>query len=119
MSRQARFGIITIQNAPWATMVERWQHIEALGFDSVWVADHYVNPYQPTQPWFDGWTLLTALATQTTTIRLGALVTNITLHNPAVLARRALTVDHISNGRLEVGLGSGGAGDVSYPMTGT
>jgi alkanesulfonate monooxygenase SsuD/methylene tetrahydromethanopterin reductase-like flavin-dependent oxidoreductase (luciferase family) len=100
-------------------MVERWQYLEGLGFDSLWVADHFVNPYVPQQPWYEGWTLLTGLATQTVKIRVGALVTNFALHNPAMLARRALTLDHISGGRLDVGLGSGTPGDVSYAMTGT
>src|SRR5207249_7573886 len=100
MPHQLRFGIITLQNAPWPTMVERWQHIEGLGFDSLWLADHFVNSYQPSQFWLEAWTLLSALAAQTSRIRIGTLVTPVGLRNPAVLARQALTVDHISNGRL-------------------
>src|SRR5438552_3535318 len=118
MIQTLRFGIITLQNAPWPTMVERWQHIESLNFDSLWVADHFANSYVPEQAWYDGWTLLAGLATQTTRIRLGALVTNFPLHNPAILARRAMTLDHISGGRLNMGLGTGLPGDVSYQMTG-
>src|SRR3954467_5777211 len=118
MAQQLRFGIITLQKEPWPTMVERWQRIEALGFDHVWLADHFLNPYNPPQFWLEAWTLLTGLAAQTSRIRIGTLVTPIGLRNPAVLARQALTVDHISNGRLELGLGTGVADDTSYSMIG-
>jgi alkanesulfonate monooxygenase SsuD/methylene tetrahydromethanopterin reductase-like flavin-dependent oxidoreductase (luciferase family) len=84
------------------------------------LADHFVNFADPTAPWYEGWTMLAALATQTKTIRIG-LLSAIPWRNPAFLARQAMTVDHISNGRLELGLGAGAPGsvDISYAMTGT
>lgn len=83
-----------------------------MGFDSTWVADHFVNYSNPAGPWFDGWTTLAALASSTSRIRVGTLVTSIPLRNPAVLARQAMTVDNISNGRLELGIGAGAPGQI-------
>ena len=120
MSTELRFGVLTSPSVPWEQMVELWQTIETLGFDSVWLPDHFVDLRQPQTPRFEAWTLLPALATQTTRIRIGTLVSAIPFRNPAFLARQALTVDHLSQGRLELGLGTGASGemDASYAMTG-
>jgi F420-dependent oxidoreductase-like protein len=107
MSQEPRFGICTDQNLPWATLVERWRYFEELGFDSVWVCDHLNQPSCPTNPYYEGWTTLAGLAATTRRIRIGVLVTCNTFRHPAVLAQQVITVDHISNGRLEVGLGAG------------
>ena len=117
MNSTLRFGIMTLQNLPYSEMVGHWQHLESLGFDSVWLADHFVDPYVPTGYWFEGWTLLAALAAETKRIRLGTLVTSITLRNPSLLAKQAMTIDHISNGRLELGIGAGRA-PLDHSMTG-
>ncbi len=118
MNQSLRFGVVTLQNKPWSRMVENWKLVEALGLDSVWVADHFVNPHLLTDDWFDGWTMLAALATQTSRIRVGTLVSNIILRNPAMLAKQALTLDHISQGRLELGIGATSKGDPSHHMIG-
>ncbi len=115
-----RFGTIVLQDMPWQELTNLWQKFESLGFDSTWVADHFVNYAHPTSPWFEGWSTLAGLASVTSRIRIGTLVTSIPLRNPAILARQALTIDHISNGRLEIGIGAGAPGkiDPSYKMTG-
>jgi len=120
MANELRFGVITLQNVPWEQEANRWRRIEELGFDSVWVADHFVDYTRPSSPWFEAWTLLAALASQTSRIRVGTLVSNVFWRNPAFLARQVVTVDHISNGRLELGIGAGASADVdpTYSMTG-
>jgi F420-dependent oxidoreductase-like protein len=107
MTRPLSFGICTDQNMPWERTVERWRMFERLGFDSAWVCDHLVQPSRPTGPYFEAWTLLAALAARTERIRVGVLVSCNTFRHPAVLAKQAVTLDHVSGGRLEVGLGAG------------
>ena len=80
--------------------------------------DHFVDWTDPPSPWFESWTALTGLAAATTSIRIASCVTQIPFRNPAIFARQALTLDHISGGRLEIGLGTGLVGDPSYAMVG-
>jgi alkanesulfonate monooxygenase SsuD/methylene tetrahydromethanopterin reductase-like flavin-dependent oxidoreductase (luciferase family) len=102
-----RFGIVTDQNQPWPEVAERWQLFEELGFLSAWLCDHLVQPSRPTGPYFEAWTLLAGLAVRTSKIRIGVLVSSNTFRHPALLAKEAMTVDHLSNGRLDVGFGAG------------
>jgi alkanesulfonate monooxygenase SsuD/methylene tetrahydromethanopterin reductase-like flavin-dependent oxidoreductase (luciferase family) len=118
MTSGVRFGLVIPQLVPWPMMVERFQLAEQLGFDSAWVVDHFVNPVRHDGRWFEGWTMLAALAARTERVRLGALVTSISFRNPAMLAKEALTVDHISEGRLELGIGAGGQPQ-DHTMTGS
>ena len=104
-----RFGALTLQNRPWDELVASWRTLDALGLDSIWVADHLANPLRPERPWLDGWTCLPALAAATEHARIGALVSSMTLRNPAVLAKAAVTLDHASAGRAELAVGAGGA----------
>ena len=99
-----------VQNLPWPVWRERVLEVEALGFDAVYVWDHLVHRTQePTDPLFDGMSVLAAAAEFTSTIRLGTMVAAPVFRHPAVLAHQAVALDQISGGRLELGIGAGGA----------
>ena len=105
-----KFGILVPQDASFPTLVKRWRRAEESGFDHLWVTDHAGDYRNLDGYWFDGWTALTAMAAETTRIRIGTLVSNPILRPPALLAKEAVTLDHLSGGRLELGIGTGIAG---------
>jgi F420-dependent oxidoreductase-like protein len=91
----------------WDELVSRVRLGEQAGFDGAWVFDHFKPLYgDPGGPCLEAWTLLSGLAASTESIRLGALVTGVTYRHPSVLAASAVTVDQVSGGRLELGLGA-------------
>jgi F420-dependent oxidoreductase-like protein len=91
----------------WPELAERVQFAESAGFDGAWIFDHFTPLYGDRNgPCMEAWTLLAGLAALTSRIRLGVLVTGITYRHPSVLATQAITVDHISSGRLELGMGA-------------
>ena len=118
MGDPLRFHVQIVPNTDWDTVKARVQEAEALGFEAVALADHLVDWTDPSRPWFEAWSALGALAEATSTIRLTTVVTQIPLRNPAMLARQVLTLDHISHGRIELGLGTGLTIDPSYAMAG-
>ncbi len=118
MARPLRFEVLITPNVSWGTVLERFRSIESLGFDLGGLADHFVDWTNPPNPWFDLWATLGAVAQATTTLRLRPCVAQIPLRDPATFARQALSLDHISGGRIELGLGIGLTIDPSCEMMG-
>jgi len=103
-----RFGIQTgPQHVSWPELVDIWQVADGLQFDTAWTFDHFFPIMSdPKGSQLEGWVTLTALATLTRHVRVGTLVTGITYREPSVLAKMGATLDVISGGRLEMGLGA-------------
>jgi alkanesulfonate monooxygenase SsuD/methylene tetrahydromethanopterin reductase-like flavin-dependent oxidoreductase (luciferase family) len=118
MTYPLRFHVLVLPKIGWAELKARVLRLEELGVEVVALPDHFVDWTNPAGPWFETWSLLPALAEATSSIRISTSVTQIPLRNPAMLARQAMTVDHISGGRLEIGLGTGLTIDPSYDMAG-
>jgi F420-dependent oxidoreductase-like protein len=105
-----RFAIKTApQHTTWDAMLEVWRAADDIElFESAWTFDHFYPIFSDsTGPCLEGWITLTALAQATRRLRLGTLVTGIHYRHPAVLANMAATLDIISGGRLELGIGAG------------
>src|SRR5437667_512115 len=106
-----KLGVIVSPAAGWSYtgICDLAQRAEKSGFASFWVSDHFFGGPggTPDRNCLEAWTLLAALARDTTKIRLGVLVAAIQYRNPALQAKMAAGVDHISSGRLEFGVGAG------------
>ena len=102
-------GVVVVQNLPYDRWRSRVLEVEQLGYDGVYVWDHLVHRTQePTDPLFDGLTLLAAAAEFTSRLRLGTLVASPTIRHPVLLAKQAMTIDNASGGRMELGIGAAG-----------
>ena len=105
-----RFGLKLSQNATIDTLTTIWGIADDSGFDHCWNMDHFASlGGDDTLDIFEAWTLLAGMAARTTRTRVGCSVTGNTYRHPAVLAKAAVTVDHLSGGRLEFGIGAGWA----------
>src|SRR5437764_3026291 len=105
-----RFGFKTSpQHTTWTDMLDVWRAADDIDvFESGWTFDHFYPIFSDsTGPCLEGWVTLAALAQATTRLRVGVLVTGMVYRHPTVLANMAATLDIISGGRLDLGLGAG------------
>ena len=93
----------------WPELLDMIRAIEDLGFDSIWLGEHLLYRWpdrEPRGPW-EAWSTLAAIAAVTSRVEFGPLVACTSFHNPALLAKQAVTIDEISGGRFLLGLGAG------------
>ena len=106
-----RFSVWPRVGQPWSDVLEVARHAEATGWDGLYAADHFMGDGEqagrPVTPMLEATAVLAGLAQATERLRLGSLVFGITYRHPAVLAKWAATVDHVSGGRLLLGVGAG------------
>ncbi|HZR81698.1 MAG TPA: LLM class F420-dependent oxidoreductase [Candidatus Binatia bacterium] len=109
MTHPVRFGIQTGQQGiAWSEMLDLWQRADAWGYDTLWNFDHFLPIFtDPKGPCLEGWVTLSALGQATKRARIGHLVNGNTYRNPCILAKMAATLDHVTGGRLNLGIGAG------------
>lgn len=105
-----RISVEILPELPWPTALERWRDAEARGFAAAYTYDHLSWRSLRDGPWLGAVPMLAAVAAQTTRLRLGTLVATPNFRHPALLAKDVMTLDEISGGRFELGLGAGGVG---------
>ena len=120
MTHPLRFGLKA--SGQWISIEELrniWKIADEAGFDHLWDFDHLatIGPNGPDGPIYEGWALQAAMAEATKRVRIGCMVTANTYRHPIVLAKLAVTVDHLSAGRLEFGIGAAWA-EIEHQMYG-
>ncbi|MFZ1122753.1 MAG: TIGR03560 family F420-dependent LLM class oxidoreductase [Candidatus Binataceae bacterium] len=126
MSGKVEFAFWSPQaGATVKTLLDRAEMAERLGYHSFWLVDHFWTLGMPDVDLLEAVTMMSAIAARTERVRIGTLVLCNSFRNPALLAKSLTTIDHISNGRLEVGLGAGWmeqeyrANGYEFPSVGT
>ena len=112
-----RFCAYQYQHLALNRMTRIWQDAERLGFDVMWNADTVVEPDRPRHAMYDGPTTLALMATTTSRIRVGTLVSSLYFRQPVTLAKATMTLDHLTGGRVELALGVGDP-SAGGPVTG-
>jgi alkanesulfonate monooxygenase SsuD/methylene tetrahydromethanopterin reductase-like flavin-dependent oxidoreductase (luciferase family) len=105
-----RVGVVILPELRWPVAVERWRDAEDRGFATAWTYDHLSWRSLRDGPWLGAVPLLSAVAASTSTLRVGTLVTSPNYRHPALLAKDVMTLDEISAGRIDLGIGAGGIG---------
>src|SRR6202161_2162429 len=105
-----RTGVVILPDLPWDVARERFLEAERRGFAAAWTYDHLSWRTLRDGPWLGAIPLMTAAAAVTRELRLGTLVTSPNFRHPALLAQDVMTIDQISGGRFDLGVGSGGTG---------
>jgi alkanesulfonate monooxygenase SsuD/methylene tetrahydromethanopterin reductase-like flavin-dependent oxidoreductase (luciferase family) len=105
-----RLGVVVLPTDPWTETRARARRIDDLGYDHLWIYDHLSWRRFRDRPWYASLVWLTGMAAVTERIRLGPLVSSPNFRHPVNLAKEAMTLDHVSGGRLVLGVGAGGSG---------
>lgn len=101
------FGATIVQLVPYRALRDDFLFAEAIGLDNGWVIDQFWIDGAPEVPLLEAWATLAAVAVDTERIRIGSMVTNVANRNPGILAKSILTVDQVSDGRVDVAVGGG------------
>lgn len=119
---------ISVKLAPtfaYSELERFWREADELGFETIWNYDHFYGLVKNETPTLESWTSLAAMGVVVRRARVGCMVTGVTYRNPAVLAKMAVTVDHITGGRMDFGIGAGWHEDehraygIEFPAAGT
>jgi alkanesulfonate monooxygenase SsuD/methylene tetrahydromethanopterin reductase-like flavin-dependent oxidoreductase (luciferase family) len=105
-----RIGVLLLPADPWPVSVARVQLLESLGYHHIWTYDHVNWRWYRDRTWHTAIPWLTGMATATSRVRLGTMVTSPNFRHPLTLGKDTISLDHISDGRMILGVGSGGVG---------